>query len=341
MQGEITPDQLFSFRPIPFYGDYRTPIRRPLPVRRGNAPRRRVMGVPGRNAVDRDAQGRAGAAGSIDPRRRLVRGDERGRLVGGDVRAARVAGGPARMGIARGRRPPGRPDRPGDRAASRDAVLDVPCGTGRIAKRLAGQGFDVVGVDITDRFLDEARSAGLARRARGHAAECRSRTRSTSRSACGARSATSTTRATSRRARAACRALKPGGRYLIDTLCAEASPARVPRARLVRGRGDVRPRTPHVRGVGTGRVETGWTFLRGRSDTSRRRRSACTRSRARPGCSVRPGSARSRRSTTSSRLVRSSGRGASGWSRRVKLRVRYATVHPSMATAVPDPVFPG
>ena len=40
-------------------------------------------------------------------------------------------------------------------------VLDVPCGTGRIAKRLVGRGFDVVGVDSTDRFLDEARAAGL------------------------------------------------------------------------------------------------------------------------------------------------------------------------------------
>ena len=26
LQGEITPDQMFSFRPIPFYGDYRSPI---------------------------------------------------------------------------------------------------------------------------------------------------------------------------------------------------------------------------------------------------------------------------------------------------------------------------
>lgn len=26
MQGELTPDQMFSFRPIPFYGDHRTPV---------------------------------------------------------------------------------------------------------------------------------------------------------------------------------------------------------------------------------------------------------------------------------------------------------------------------
>ena len=47
----------------------------------------------------------------------------------------------------------------GSRAGMR--VLDVPCGTGRIAKRLAERGLDVVGVDLTDRFLDEARAAGL------------------------------------------------------------------------------------------------------------------------------------------------------------------------------------
>jgi SAM-dependent methyltransferase len=36
-------------------------------------------------------------------------------------------------------------------------VLDVPCGTGRIAGRLAARGCEVVGVDITDRFLELGR----------------------------------------------------------------------------------------------------------------------------------------------------------------------------------------
>ncbi|HSV65279.1 MAG TPA: methyltransferase domain-containing protein [Mycobacteriales bacterium] len=35
-------------------------------------------------------------------------------------------------------------------------VLDVPCGHGRIANRLATLGADVIGVDIVDRFLEEA-----------------------------------------------------------------------------------------------------------------------------------------------------------------------------------------
>ena len=44
MQGELTPDQMFSFRPIPFYGDHRTPISGPVPVRRRHPPRGRGDG---------------------------------------------------------------------------------------------------------------------------------------------------------------------------------------------------------------------------------------------------------------------------------------------------------
>lgn len=50
-QGELTPDQLFSFRPIPFYGDYRTPIRDLYLCGGGTHPGGGVMAVPGRNAA--------------------------------------------------------------------------------------------------------------------------------------------------------------------------------------------------------------------------------------------------------------------------------------------------
>ncbi|HEX5613646.1 MAG TPA: NAD(P)/FAD-dependent oxidoreductase [Acidimicrobiia bacterium] len=50
MQGEMTPDQMFSFRPIPFYGDYRTPIRGLYLCGGGTHPGGGVMAVPGRNA---------------------------------------------------------------------------------------------------------------------------------------------------------------------------------------------------------------------------------------------------------------------------------------------------
>ncbi|HJX07914.1 MAG TPA: class I SAM-dependent methyltransferase [Actinomycetota bacterium] len=40
-------------------------------------------------------------------------------------------------------------------------VLDVPCGTGRIASRLRTLGHEVVGIDTTDRFVESARDAGV------------------------------------------------------------------------------------------------------------------------------------------------------------------------------------
>ena len=58
-QGELTPDQMFSFRPIPFFGDYRTPIRGVYLCGGDTHPGGGVMGVPGRNAstvVLRDAR---------------------------------------------------------------------------------------------------------------------------------------------------------------------------------------------------------------------------------------------------------------------------------------------
>lgn len=50
MHGELTPDQMFSFRPIPFYGDYRTPIAGLYLCGGGTHPGGGVMAVPGRNA---------------------------------------------------------------------------------------------------------------------------------------------------------------------------------------------------------------------------------------------------------------------------------------------------
>jgi phytoene dehydrogenase-like protein len=51
MQGELTPDQMFSFRPIPNYGDYRTPIAGMYLCGSGTHPGGGVMGIPGRNAA--------------------------------------------------------------------------------------------------------------------------------------------------------------------------------------------------------------------------------------------------------------------------------------------------
>ncbi|HET9723660.1 MAG TPA: NAD(P)/FAD-dependent oxidoreductase [Actinomycetota bacterium] len=64
MQGELTPDQMFSLRPIPGYGDYRTPVPGLYLCGSGTHPGGGVMGVPGRNAA-----------------RVIVRDHRRGRIV--------------------------------------------------------------------------------------------------------------------------------------------------------------------------------------------------------------------------------------------------------------------
>jgi phytoene dehydrogenase-like protein len=51
MQGELTPDQMFTFRPIPFYADYRSPIAGLYLCGAGTHPGGGVMGVNGRNAA--------------------------------------------------------------------------------------------------------------------------------------------------------------------------------------------------------------------------------------------------------------------------------------------------
>jgi len=58
-QGDMSPDQMFSFRPIPGYGDYRTPIAGLYLCGAGTHPGGGVMAVPGRNCatvVLRDAR---------------------------------------------------------------------------------------------------------------------------------------------------------------------------------------------------------------------------------------------------------------------------------------------
>ncbi|MGZ8605913.1 MAG: phytoene desaturase family protein [Actinomycetota bacterium] len=51
MHGELTPDQMFTFRPIPNFGDYRSPVAGMYLCGSGTHPGGGVMGVPGRNAA--------------------------------------------------------------------------------------------------------------------------------------------------------------------------------------------------------------------------------------------------------------------------------------------------
>ena len=50
-QGDMAPDQLFCFRPIPGYGDYRSPVESLYLCGSGTHPGGGVMGVPGRNCA--------------------------------------------------------------------------------------------------------------------------------------------------------------------------------------------------------------------------------------------------------------------------------------------------
>ena len=50
-EGEMAPDQLFSLRPIPGYGDYRTPVKGLYVCGSGTHPGGGVIAVPARNAA--------------------------------------------------------------------------------------------------------------------------------------------------------------------------------------------------------------------------------------------------------------------------------------------------
>jgi SAM-dependent methyltransferase len=141
-------------------------------------------------------------------------------------------------------------------------LLDVPCGTGRIARRLRVLGHDVIGVDDSDRFLEVARAAGVP--------------------VVRADMRTSVVRPSSfdaafclwgsfgyfdeegnrRQAEAVVDALVPGGRLLIDTLVADTLlPGFVPDAEWSVGDVDVREHRRYD--DDRKRVETTWTFTSG------------------------------------------------------------------------------
>jgi phytoene dehydrogenase-like protein len=71
-QGEMTPDQMFCFRPIPGYADYRSPVRGLYLCGSGTHPGGGVMAVPGKNCarvVARDAK-RSGVGRGVGRRGR-------------------------------------------------------------------------------------------------------------------------------------------------------------------------------------------------------------------------------------------------------------------------------
>ena len=141
-------------------------------------------------------------------------------------------------------------------------VLDVPCGTGRIATRLLDRGYGVVGIDATPAFLHVAHEAGVgAIRADMRADVVRAGSFDAAMCLWGSFGYFDDD-GNAAQARAAAEALGPGGRYLIDTFIADTVLARFePNATWEVG--GVAVDEARVYDPGTRRIETTWTFTQG------------------------------------------------------------------------------
>jgi SAM-dependent methyltransferase len=158
-----------------------------------------------------------------------------------------------------------------------DAVLDVPCGDGRVAIELATRGLRVTGVDRTQAFLEAGRDRAAAR---GVAVDLRA---GDMREPLGVEDADGALcfwgsfgyfddEDNRRQAAAVAGALRPGGRYLIDTATLETLAVRFrPRDWFVAD--DVTVTTETALNLGEGRVETTWTFRRPGAEPATRRSS--------------------------------------------------------------------
>jgi SAM-dependent methyltransferase len=140
-------------------------------------------------------------------------------------------------------------------------ILDAPCGTGRIAARLAARDYEVVGVDITERFLEVGRErADGVRYERADVRELEFRDEFDAVFCLWGSFGYFDDDGNLAQARAAADALRPGGRYLIDTVVADGVLAQFKeRDWFERSGGYVL--TENTWAPGSGRVEADWTFL--------------------------------------------------------------------------------
>jgi len=141
-------------------------------------------------------------------------------------------------------------------------VLDVPCGTGRIATRLARRGFALVGIDATAPFLDVVRGAGLPV-IRGDMRTHVVRPNAFDAAICLWGSFGYFDDAGNlAQAAAVADALAPGGRFLLDTIVADSVLERFqPTASWTVG--GVAVDELRIYHEDTRRIETTWTFVRG------------------------------------------------------------------------------
>jgi SAM-dependent methyltransferase len=141
-------------------------------------------------------------------------------------------------------------------------VLDVPCGTGRIARRLRARGHRVVGIDATPRFLTEAARAGVPV-VRADMRTAVVRPRSFDAALCLWGSFGYFDDAGNReQAHAFADALVPGGRCLVDTIVEDTLlPRFEPHGEW--DLGDTHVDEERTYDGTARRIETTWTFTRG------------------------------------------------------------------------------
>jgi len=144
-------------------------------------------------------------------------------------------------------------------------VLDVPCGDGRISIELAARGYEVVGVDITDRFLGEARRKADERglTIRFETSDMRGLTFEAEFDAAfnfGGSFGYFDEEGNTKVVEAMGRALRPGGRFLIDTPTPETIFPRF-RERRWSFAGDVLLLTENRYDHQTGRIDGEWTIV--------------------------------------------------------------------------------
>jgi SAM-dependent methyltransferase len=146
------------------------------------------------------------------------------------------------------------------------SVLDVPCGTGRIAIELASRGYHVTGVDFVDRFLDDGRRTAVERGidvelVHGDARDLPVEGPFDAALCFWGSFGYFDDAGNLAQARTVARALRSGGRFLLDVPTVESVAARFrPRNWFVVEETTVVMETTFA--VGTSRAETEWTFLR-------------------------------------------------------------------------------
>lgn len=151
------------------------------------------------------------------------------------------------------------------RLAPGSTVLDVPCGDGRIALELAARGYEVTGVDASSHFVAEARREATERgvSSRFKESDMRDLPFESEFDAAinfGGSFGYFDDAGNDRVAASAFRALRPGGRYLIDAVTPETIFQDF-RNQLWYESGDVLVLVNNRYDPGTGRIEADWMMV--------------------------------------------------------------------------------